>query len=115
MPRRKKRRRKKDNRIPLLTVLPTANAALIDPLMHAKPSIEAGDLFGAFQRFADRLSENFIGVWVTQPEQGFIGLHRPMMTYSTIIFGAIASKLATHFGVNRNLKKLPFVGKYLKL
>lgn len=112
---KKKRRRTKDRRVPLLTVLPPVFSAVIDPVMHGKDALLGGDAELGLKMMADRLSENFLGVWVTQPEAGFVGWERPMRTYMSIFLGAIGSKIATSLGVNRSLKKVPFLGKYIKL
>jgi hypothetical protein len=35
--------------------------------------------------------------------------------YAPIVLGAIGSKVATALGINREIKKIPYAGKYIKL
>lgn len=55
--------------------------------------------------------EIFLGI----DSNGKLRLDYLFNTYSRPIAGFILSKIMTKLGVNRELKKLPFVGKYLKL
>jgi len=96
-------------------VLPPLFNAVIDPVMHGKGDVVAGNWEEGLKKMADRLSENFLGVWISQPEAGFIGWERPVRTYTSIVLGALGSKAMNALGVNRNLRKVPFLGKYLKL
>lgn len=38
-----------------------------------------------------------------------------MNCYLPIVLGALGSKIATKLGVNRAMKKIPMLGKYIKL
>jgi hypothetical protein len=121
---KKSKHRSKDKRIPLLTVLPIASKAVVEPffgngsdLSGAKQQIDAGNFAGAAIEFLDVMSINFTGFKMSDGSNWWVnhGTPKPITTYATIGLGILGSKLANKFGVNRQIRKIPVVGKYIKL
>jgi len=117
--RKKSKHRYKDKRIPLLTVLPILHKAAIEPLL-GDPS---RGIYGAYnlykdgrgseapKEFVDVIGINFLGRKFSDGSNwGF-----PFATYSEIALGMAGSWLMNKFGVNKQIKKIPMVGKYIKL
>ena len=115
----RKRRGIKDKRIPLLTTIPAVNAALIQPIF-------GGDAYGssgawakkdnpedALKEFANIISLNFTGYDIRQGK--FSDFRGVINTYGSLILGYAGSKLANKMGVNTAMKRVPIVGKYIKL
>lgn len=127
---RKTTRRKKDRRIPLA---PTLGFAL--PLAFGKPyggtwasPMEAA-MDGSWKGALQSALVNLTGIAVPIAGTGFTGkpeveinkLLNPLDFSSAgaikgLVLGALVSKfVGTKFGVNRTMKKIPFLGKYIKL
>ena len=101
---KKKKRRKKDNRVPILTIA-GVGAAVAKPIQLAAE----GDIEGGLAELGAR----FTG-YNYQSKQ-FDLKYALMNGYLPIVLGAIGSKVATKIGVNRAMKKIPMVGNYIKL
>ena len=102
--RKKKTRRKKDKRFPILALGGVA-VALSRPIQNAIN----GDYEGALAELGSR----FTGY--NYQSQVFDWRYALMNGYLPIVAGAVGSKLATKIGANRAISKIPFVGKYVKL
>ena len=97
-------RRAKDKRVPILPLL-GVGAAMSKPIENAVN----GNYVGAAAEAGARLvGYNF------QSKKVDIG-YAFWNGWLPIVLGAVGSKVATKLGVNRTLKKVPFVGKYIKL
>ena len=70
-----------------------------------------GDINGA-KSYLNELAVNFTGY---DAASGSWNINRAIETYVPIVVGAMGSKLATAVGVNRYMRKVPFIGKYVKL
>lgn len=124
---KKSYRRKKDRRIPLL---PTIGFGA--PLLTGKPwgwsspieAIQQGNGAKAIQSAI----ANLTGVQVGMPNTGFTSgvnadLARIINPFDLevagamkgLLWGTVGSKLATKFGLNRYMKKVPFLGNKVKL
>lgn len=109
MPRRKKKRRKRDKRASALTI-----GAFLTSVF--KPSGRGKSVY------MDIVEQDWAGlaydgreVYLGIDENGHFHLDWVLTTYLPMIVGYFASKMATKFGLNRELKKLPWIGKYVKL
>jgi type IV secretory pathway VirB2 component (pilin) len=108
--------------IPLLIAAPVAWKAIGEPLFGnpsagiggALNAIQGGDIKGGVQEFIDILGINFLGYKFSDGSnwwsRGF-----PLNTYVPIALGVVGHKLANRFGVNRVMKRIPIVGKYIAL
>ena len=105
---KKKRRRKRDTRIPLVPAIAIASTAIV-PCPSGRTlweDAEAGD----FEGLLYDLREKFAGV----DNEGKFRLEWLIGTYGPIIAAGIVSKFAGRF-VNPTLKRIPMVGRYIKL
>jgi hypothetical protein len=106
---KKRRRRKKSKQVSGLTIL--GFASNIFKTAYAGSSmyqdIQAGDM----QKFVYNAREVFLGI----DANGKFQLSWFIDTWSRPLIGFIASKIADKVGLNRQMKRLPFIGKYLKL
>lgn len=126
-PRRRYRAfRKGKTPIPLLPTLAVANAALIQPIL-GNPAkgvagglqyFQQGDMQSGLRETIDIIGINFLGYkfsdgsnWWGRTDTG-IG---PLQTYTTIGIATLGHMLANKFGVNRAMKRIPFLGKYIAL
>lgn len=101
--RSKKRRRTRDKRFPMLTGL-GIGVAVSKPIENAAK----GDYMGALAEAGARFTGyNF------QSKKLDLG-YALMNGYLPLILGGLGSKAMTKIGVNREMKKLPFVGKWIK-
>jgi hypothetical protein len=105
--------------ISLLTALPIVNSAVIQPIFGdgnqiggALQRYNAGDMQGAIKEFADVVSINFTGY---KPSDGSWWFNKVAQTYGGIILGYAGSKIADKVGANRMMRRVPLVGKYIKL
>jgi len=127
---KKKKRRKKDNRVAILPTL-----GFFAPLLFGKayggtwssPMEAMKD--GKFMLALQSAIINLTGLGIPMPDTGYtsgevkfdIGkvLNPTEFGHAGalkgLLFGTAGSKAATKFGLNRQLKKVPFVGKYIKL
>jgi hypothetical protein len=104
MARKNRKRRRRDTRIPILTTA-GLGIAFSRPIENAI----AGNYMGALAEVGSRFTGyNF-------QSQQFDFKYALMNGYLPIIMGAIGSKVATKLGVNRALKKIPMIGKWVKL
>ena len=101
---KKKKRRAKDKRVPILTIA-GLGAAVANPIQKAID----GDYEGALAEVGAR----FTGY--NYQSKTFDLKYAAMNGYLPIVLGALGSKVATKLGVNRALKKVPLIGKYIKL
>lgn len=109
MARKKKKRRRKDKRVSGLTIFGFAtNFFKKAPSGNFIANRIAGqDWEGAVYD----AREIFLGI----DNKGKFQLNWVLDTYARPLIGFIASKFMTKLGVNRELKKIPFIGKYIKL
>lgn len=127
-PRRFARRfRKGKSPIPLLPTIPVVYKALLEPIigsasgpnsggyLGAKYFMDQGDLAGAVLEAGNIMSLNFTGFSLKGPDKGTFYPEKLMQTYVPILIGVVGHKLATKFGANRAMKKIPFLGKYVQL
>lgn len=125
----KKRSRRKDKRVPLLPVggfaVPLAfgspfNGTWASPVQ----AIQEGNLEKAIQSTV----YNLAGVRVPMQNTGYRSVvqfdwkealnpfnFEAAGAIKGAVWGALASKFMTKLGVNRNIAKIPFVGKHIKL
>jgi len=104
MAKRKRKRSKKDRRLP---ILPIAGVAIA--LSRPAENLIAGNYMGALAELGSRFTGyNF-------QSQVFDPFYSLKTTYLPLVAGALGSKAMTALGVNRTLKKVPFVGKWIKL
>jgi len=101
---RPRTRRTRDKRAPLLPLL-GLGAAMSKPI----ENVVNGDYMGA----AAEASARFVGY--NFQSKKFDAGYAFWNCWLPIGLGAIGSKLATKFGVNRAMKNVPFLGKYIKL
>ena len=121
-PRRKYRSfRKGKSPIPLLPLIPTVNSALLQPIFGdgarwgAAKFIQNGDPAGAIMEAGNILSMNFTGYSLKGPDAGTFYPHHLINTYTPIAVGLAGHFIAQKLGVNRMMKKIPMVGKYISL
>jgi len=112
--------RRKDNRTSLLTILPAAQRGIIEPILGgneygatgALAVAQGGDLIGALREFANIEMINFTGY---DMNSGGWSFGSPLKTYTMIIAGWAGSKLASRLGVNSAMRKIPLIGRYVKI
>ena len=102
--RQKRKRRTTDKRVPIIATA-GIGVALSKPIQNAI----AGDYGGALAELGSR----FTGY--NYQSNTFDWKYAIIHGYLPIVAGAVGSKLATKIGANRVMKKIPFVGKYIKL
>lgn len=101
---KKKKRRAKDKRVSAL-IIAGLGAAFAKPIQNALEEDYEGALAEVGARFT---GYNF-------QSRVFDLKYAVLNGYLPIVLGAIGSKVATKLGINRELKKIPMVGKYIKL
>lgn len=101
---KKKTRRAKDKRVPLLTMA-GLGVALKEPIVFAAN--------GYYEQALYEVGKKFTGYDSNTGQ--FDPMYALQKCYAPIIIGGLGSKAMTKIGVNRQLKKIPFVGKYIKL
>lgn len=129
MAKKKQKRRKKDKRVPLLPAI-----GFFGPLLFGKAyggtwssPVEAAQE-GNFLKALQSAIMNLTGIGISVPgaelEKGIsfdLGKVLDPVEFGHagalkgLLYGSVGSDLATKFGLNRKLKKVPFVGKYIKL
>jgi hypothetical protein len=118
-PRRSFRRGFKSKRIPLLPVIGAIGTTFIPALFggaHMDGAIKIAQSQGiaeGIKEFIDVLSIQTTGY---KPSDGsHWGWNIPMQTWTVIGASMLGHWAANKFGVNRNLAKIPMVGKYISL
>lgn len=108
MARKKKRRRRKNKSVSILTVGGLLSNVFKQAYAGSSmfQDIQAGDI--------QKLMYNFREVFLGIDANGRFQLNWVMDTYSRPLIGFVASKILTKLGVNREMKKLPLIGKYVK-
>lgn len=109
--------------ISLLTALPVVHKAFLEPIMGdgarwgaAKMyQSSGGNIQDTVMEGAEILVENFTGFGIKGPEAGKFFPDLLLKTYGEIVIGAIGSKIATKLGANKSMRKIPMLGKYVKL
>jgi hypothetical protein len=76
--------------------------------------VQTGNVQAAVTEFADVLGINFLGYKFSDGSNWW-GRGFPLNTYVPIALGVVGHKLANKFGVNRVMKRIPIVGKYIAL
>jgi len=104
MAKKRKRRTKKDKRVPILPLL-GLGAAIAYPVQQA--------IGGDYEAAIAETGARFTGY--NYQSKVFDLKYALMNGYLPIILGALGSKAATKLGVNRAMKKIPMAGKYIKL
>ena len=101
---KKSKRRKKDKRVPILTMA-GLGVALKEPIVFA--------MNGYYEQALYELGKTFTGYDVNTRQ--FDPMYALTKGYAPIIVGGLGSKAMTKIGINREIRKLPVVGKYIKL
>jgi hypothetical protein len=67
--------------------------------------------------FIDQIGQRYTGISIFPEMSGAKGFNlAPVFeTYTGLIAGVVGSKLATGFGINKYTKRIPIVGKWVKL
>lgn len=79
----------------------------------AIPMLQAGaQPADAALEFGNILSRNFTGYDMKERKFNF---QDPLETYGMILAGYAGSKLASKIGINAQMKKIPVIGKWIKL
>lgn len=112
MARRKKRRVKRDKRVPLIST-----AGLLAGLMtinrnNAVEKIKKGDVQAGLMSAVTELVVGATGYDIINKSWNF---KRIGEFYIPIIVGVAGSAIATKLGINRRMKALPIIGRYIKL
>lgn len=109
MARKKKKRRRKDKRVSALTV-----GGLLSNVF--KQGYAGGSMYdNIMTQNWDGLAYNAREIFLGIDSEGKLRLDYLADTYVRPIAGFILSKVMTKLGVNREMKKIPFIGKYIKL
>lgn len=109
--------------ISLLTAIPLVHKVALEPLLGdgerwgaQKMYEQSGHNIGeAALEGLEVLVTNFTGFKIKGPGAGQFFVQYPVKTYGELIAGAIGSKIATKLGANRQMNKIPMLGKYVKL
>lgn len=106
-------------------MLPIAHKVLLEPYMGipgqgvagAQQYVASGDYEGAVREFTDIIGINFLGYKFSDGSSWWTGDRAisPWKTYTEIGLGIAGSWAANKFGVNKQIKKIPLVGKWIKL
>jgi hypothetical protein len=109
---KKRRSSVKDKRVPILTALGAISGAIMAPSTSGGgvPPYKA-IMDGNYQWAMEGLLENYTGYNMYTKTWNPLNAHGLMLT----IVGGLGSKAATAVGANRALRKVPLVGKYIKL
>jgi len=108
----RRRRGRGDRRISILSAAPIAIGLTVgDTVYGAGTSPWQAVQEGNFQAAANRIMINFTGY---NMDDGSWNLWRAKYLQMGII-GALASKAMTMIGVNKQIRKVPVVGRYIKL
>lgn len=110
--RRAKRRTRRNKAIPLAIVLPAAAPfleAATNPQVQS--AIKSGDGFGAAKSVVNILSMRYTGYSTYSKDWN---IQRAIPTWTGIVAGIMVHKLAGKH-INRHLKKIPLIGKYLAI
>lgn len=121
--RKKKRRTTKDKRMRLGVVLPTIWRTFVDPIFgDGQHHVGAYNTWKATKDVGKSAREyvklwlaNYTGYDIDAGFGGIGGFGELGKTYGSLLLGWGAGKAADKFGVNREMKKIPFAGKYIKL
>jgi len=74
-----------------------------------------GNLMDASLEGLEVLVENFTGFGIKGPQAGQFFPQRVITTYAELAAGTAGHMLANKFGVNRQIAKVPFLGKHIQL
>lgn len=118
-PRRSFRRGFASKRVPLLPVVVGLGTTIVPAVFGggdysgALPLAQAGDYAGAAREFMDVLSIQTTGY---KPSDGsYWGFQKPAATWTAIGLSLLGHWAANKFGLNRNIAKIPMIGKYISL
>lgn len=118
-PRRSFRRSFASKRIPLLPTVVGLGTTIIPAIFGggeysgALKIAQSGDYGGAVREFMDVLSIQTTGY---KPSDGSNwGLAKPAATWGAIIAATLGHYALNKLGVNRNIAKIPMIGKYIAL
>jgi hypothetical protein len=117
--RRYKAFRKGKAPISLLMAVPVAYKALVQPVLGGGGYTGAYNMLKAGSKpedvvleFANILGRNFSGYDI---KDNSFDIGRVIPTYAMLAAGFIGSKVASKIGVNAQFKRIPMIGKYVKL
>ncbi len=69
--------------------------------------------------FLDQMGQRYTGFALLRPNNPDnttpFNISLLAQTYGGLIAGVVGHKLATKFGVNRQMRRIPFLGKYIEL
>jgi hypothetical protein len=72
------------------------------------------DPMNAVVDLVDQISQHYIGISTQGSFQGFNPKYL-YQTYGGLMAGIVGHYVATKFGINRAMKRIPLVGKYIAL
>ena len=113
--RKKKRYRRKNRAVPILPTLAVASPIIQSFNTVGGISTLRSDPSKFIMHMADQLMQRFTGFHLL-PEYG-TGINTAYLanTYGGLALGIVGHKAASKFGVNRTIKKIPVIGKYIEL
>ena len=107
--------------IPILPVLAVSNGLLIKPLFGdanfygALNHMKDGNSGKAVTEFIDVVGINFLGTKLSDPTANPMWTQKMIENYTTIALGVAGHIVAQKLGINRHIRKIPMVGKYVAL
>ena len=107
--------------IPILPVLAVSNGLLIKPLLGdadmagALHWFQAGDSQKAVTEMVDIIGINFLGTKFSDHTQTPLWTQKMIENYTTIALGVAGHIVAQKLGINKHIRKIPMVGKYVAL
>ena len=107
--------------IPILPVMAVANGLLIKPLFGdaqmygALNLVKDGHTDLAVKEFIDIVGINFLGTKLSDPTPNPVWTQKMIENYTTIALGVAGHMVAQKLGINKHIRKIPMVGKYVSL
>ena len=107
--------------IPILPVLAVSNGLLIKPLFGdhdfygALNHMKDGDSSKAVTEFIDVVGINFFGTKLSDQRPNPVWTQKMIENYTTIALGVAGHIVAQKLGINKHIRKIPLIGKYVAL
>ena len=107
--------------IPILPVLAVSNGLLIKPLFGdasmygALNHMRDGNSGKAVTEFIDIVGINFLGTKFSDHTQTPLWTQKMIENYTTIALGVAGHIVAQKLGINKHIRKIPMIGKYVAL
>jgi hypothetical protein len=110
------RKARKDKSIPILPLIGGFVAPMIDSAYRSNLVNDPANP-SAWKGMIDQISQHYTGFAPFPEMGGGTGFHWDIVaqTYGGLLMGIVGHKLASKFGVNRSIHKIPVIGKYLSL